>query len=406
MSATALCSTAFAQSVGFKNEDGLVHSVKAPYDNKYTNIQWQLAAEEDIGVPVPYGDSVLIPIGNEVLRYNEADGTKMAAIALPSVICEKYSGVMNGDTLVLPLENGLCTIDLTNGDITGSRTFTGSVDSDVAVIDDMAYFSVKNGSTESFRCVQLNDELSTIWEYSAEAEITSPSIQGDYVIFGAGDKLVTCHYKDGAPCDIPMEGAVTSAPFASDYAVFCTVGDKVAKLRLNSDGTLEEDTLVFCKTGAHSSAPLNYNSRLYVCSEDGMHILDSINMEIIHTIPDIKNGTDPIICMGNGTRVYTVASYSEGGMALHSVFDIGENNEPTDKILAVLQNFDGGRYTVSKNGTMYFRDGSGRVYALTLVEYDIVMIVIKLVLILALIVGIFLWVKMLAKRKADSYPKF
>lgn len=349
---------------------------------------------------------MLIPIGSELLRYNEADGTKMAAIPLPSVICEKYSGVMSDDTLVLPLENGICTIDLTNGDVKESRIFTGSIDSDVAVIDDMAYFSVKNGSTESFCCVQLSDGLPTLWEYAAETEITSPSVQGDYVIFGAGDKLVTCHYKDGTACGIPMGGIVTAAPFASDYAVFCTVGDSVAKLRLNSDGTMEEDTLTVCKTGARSSAPLNYNSRLYVSSDEGMHILDSINMEIVYTLPDIKNGTDPIICLGNGTRVYTVASYSEGGMALHSVFDIGENNDPTDEILAVLQNFDGGRYTVSEKGTMYFRDGSGRVYALTLVNYDIFSIVIKLVLLVALIAGIFIWIRMLAKRRSDSYPKF
>lgn len=358
-----------------------------------------------MGAPVAYGDSVLIPSGSEVLRYSEANGSKMTSLKLGSEVCAEYSGVISGTVLVQPLENGICTIDFTDGSITASREF-GPIGSDVAVIDDMAYFSAKSDSSETFYCVSLDSELSTLWTYTADEDITSPTVQGDSIIFGAGEKLVTCNYKDGTANEIPLGAEITSAPFASQYAIFVTTGDTSVKLRLNDDGTMEEDSLITCKTGEGSSAPLAYNSKLYVTSSEGMHILDSINMEITHTIPDIKNGSDPFICRGNGTRVYTVSEYSEGGMALHSVYDEGEDNEPIDTILAVLQNYDGGKSAVSENGTLYFRDGTGRVYALTLVEYDIFQMVIKLVLLAALIVGVFIWIRMLAKRKDQSYPKF
>ncbi len=329
----------------------------------------------------------------------------MASIKLESEICAEYSGVMSGSILVQPLENGVCTVDFTDGSVTASREF-GTIGSDIAVIDDIAYFSAINADSETFYCVDLDNGLATLWEYTADSDITSPTVQGDNIIFGAGDKLVTCHYKDGTAHEIPLGAEITAAPFASQYAVFVTTSDTAVKLRLNDDGTMEEDSLVSCKTGEDSSAPLAYNSKLYVTSSEGLHILDSINMEITHTFPEIKNGSDPFICRGNGTRVYTVSEYSEGGMALHSVYDEGEDNEPIDTILAVLENYDGGKSAVSESGTLYFRDGTGRVYALTLVEYNVFQMVIKLVLLAALIVGVFIWLRLLSKRREQSYPNF
>lgn len=329
----------------------------------------------------------------------------MTSIKLASGICSEYSGVMNGNILVQPLENGICTVDFTDGSVTASREF-GDIDSDVAVIDDMAYFSAKNGSSETFFCIRLDSELNTLWEFTAEADITSPSVQGNNIIFGAGDKLITCNYKSGTSHEIPVGAEITAPPFASQYAVFVTTGDTTVKLRLNDDGSMVEDSLISCRTGEGSSAPLSYNSKLYVTSAEGLHILDSINMEITHTIPEIKNGSDPFICRGNGTRIYTVSEYSEGGMALHSVYDEGEDNEPIDSILALMQNYDGGKSAVSDSGTLYFRDGTGRVYALTLVEYNVFQMVIKLVLLAALIAGVFIWIRLIGKRKSQSYPKF
>ncbi len=403
LAGAAMTSIAGAESFGFRNEATLVHEAKTAYDNKYTNIQWNTEAAENVGAPIAYAESVLVPIGKSIFRYAEENSFKEAEIKLPEEICAGFSGVMSGTTLIQPTQSGICTVDFTTAEITSHRSFDGTVDSDVAVIDDMAYFSVKSGEDETFYCVELSTELPVLWEYTAQADITSPTVQGDFVIFGAGDKLVTAHYSDGSIVEIPVGDVITSTPFASQYAVFFTTeGGSTVKLRLNDDGTMEEDTLVTCETGANSSAPLAHNNRLYVTSESGLHILDSINMESIKLLPDIASGSDPFLTRGNGPRIYTVAPYEGGRWALYCVYDPGEDVEPQTEILAVMENYYGGKAAVSNAGTMYFRDGIGRVYALTAVGYNIVTIIIRLVIMVLLIAGVFLWIRMVGKRRAAN----
>ncbi len=407
MAAAALTATAAAESHGFRNEATLVHEAKTAYDNKYTNIQWNTEAAESVGAPIAYEQSVLVPQGSSIIRYAEENGFREAEIKLPEAVCTAYCGVMSGTILVQPTESGLCTVDFTTAEITAHRSFDGSVGSDVAVIDDMAYLSVEHGDSETFYCVELSAELPVLWEYTAEADITSPTVQGDYVIFGAGDKLVTCHYMEGTPCEIPVGDKITAAPYASQYAVyFGTEGGDTVKLRLNEDGTLEEDTMVSCKTGASSSAPLQHNNRMYVTSESGLHIIDSINMESIAVLPEIANGSDPFLCRGNGPRIYTVAPYQNNRWALYCVYDPGEETEPQVKILAIMENYEGGKSSVSADGTMYYRDSFGRIYALTPVGYDILSIVLKLLMLVALIAGVFFWIRLVGKRRAKNNPMY
>ncbi len=384
-----------------------MHEAKTAYDNKYTNIQWNSEAAENVGAPIAYQQSVIVPIGSSVFRYAEENGFKEAEIKLPEEVCAAYSGVMSGTTLVQPTRSGILTVDFVTAEITSHRSFEGSVDSDVAVIDNMAYFSVSSGGSETFYCVELSENLPVLWEYTAAADITSPTVQGDYVIFGAGSNLVTCHYKDGTACEIPVEGSIAGAPFASLYAVYLTTdGGDAVKLRLNPDGTLEEDTIVRCETGGNPSAPLAHNNRLYVSSDKGLHIIDSINMEVIALLPDIAGGSDPFISRGNGPRIYTVAPYENNRWALYCVYDPGEGVEPQQKILAVMEDYKGGRADVSQAGTMYYRDAFGRVYALTPVGYNLLTIILRLLVLVALIAGVFFWIRLVGKRRAKNNPLY
>ncbi len=401
MAGAALTATAAAESVGFRDESLLVHDAKAAYDNKYTNIQWNTEAAENVGAPVVYKDSVLLPVGDMLLRYSEADGMKLAEIKLPSAAAADFSGVMYGDILVQPLENGICTVDMTTAEVKTLYEADGTVDSDVAVADGIVYFSVRNADGEHFCGVSLTDGSLYQGATAKGQDMTSPTKQGDSIIVGMGDVLAT-HTEGYGVCEIPVGGVITGAPYASEYAVYFSTEGNVVKLRLNSDGTMEEDTLVTCETGADSSAPLQHNNRLYVTSDKGLHIIDSINMELITTLPDIAGGSDPFLCRGNGPRVYTVAPYEGGRWALYSVYDPGEEVEPQTEILAIMENFEGGKAAVSENGTMYYRDALGRLYALTLVEYNIVMIIIRLLIMVALIAGVFIWIRMVGKRRAQN----
>lgn len=401
---STVSTAAYADSAGFRTEQTLVSTAKTAYEGKYTNVQWQTEKNDETGVPVPYGDSVLLPSGKKLLRLSEENGFELAAITLPEAACTDYSGVMTGDTLIQPTKSGLCAIDFTNGDITAHQSFDGSVDSDVAVTDGLAFFSVKQDDSETFYCVDITD-MSVKCSYTADADITSATIQGGYVIFGAGENLVTCGIESGTFTEIPVGGEITSAPFATEYAIFFAMSDSIAKLRLDPDGTMEEDTLTLCETGSSTAAPVVYDSKLYTVSDSGFHILDSLNMEITDTLPDIKSGTAPIITLGTGTRIYTVGSY-DTAYALYCVFDAGEEYDLSFTALAGLENFSGGTICVSDSGTMYLRDAYGRLFATTRVEYDIVGIVIKLVILALLIAGVFIWIRLVAKRRAESYPKY
>ena len=128
-------------------------------------------------------------------------------------------------------------------------------------------------------------------------------------------------------------------------------------------------------------------------------------MEITESFSEVKSGSDPIITLGTGTRVYTVSRY-EDRWALYCIFDPDAEYDTTCTALAGLDDFTNGRVSVSAAGTMYYRDALGRLFALTRVEYDIVGIIIKLVVLVAILAGVFLWLRLIAKRRADLYPKY
>ena len=203
-----------------------------------------------------------------------------------------------------------------------------------------------------------------------------------------------------------MGTEISDPPFAGEYAVYFSGSDgKSYKLRLNDDGTLEEDTLISCDIGGKLSSPVAWNGRLYVASSEGFYILDSLNMEIITSIPDIKSGTDPIICYGNGPRVYLL--YPEGELwNFCCVLDSEELEAPEMTIPARLENFAGGRLTVSSNGTMYFRDGIGRLYAAQVAPYNILLVVVKLLMLLVLVVLVLLILRYWAKNRNANKPRY
>ena len=140
-------------------------------------------------------------------------------------------------------------------------------------------------------------------------------------------------------------------------------------------------------------------------SSEGFYILDSLNMEIIASIHDIKSGTDPIICYGNGPRVYLL--YPEGELwNFCCVLDSEELEAPEMTIPARLENFAGGRLTVSSNGTMYFRDGIGRLYAAQVAPYNILLVVVKLLMLLVLVVLVLLILRYWAKNRNANKPRY
>lgn len=400
--------TAFAQSSVFAGEDRLITAAAAPYNNKYTQIKW--GGEEKrsgCGIPLTDGERLLLPCESSLLALREETGEVKAEVELPEKCSESYSGAKIGTSLLLPTEHGVSLISTDSMTVRASRSFDGAVASDCAMIDDMGYFAVESVDAFEFLCVDLGSEgLSTLWSCELPEQPTAATVQGDYIIFGAGSSLYTHHYKEDSFTEIPLGREITGTPFATEYAVFFSTKDGfVGKLRLNIDGTLEQDTLTYCEIGAEPSSPLSWNGRVYVATKDGFYILDNLNMDVMHIITDIKGGCTPQVHYGSGPYIYTVAEREER-WAVYCVRDMDEDSDPVTAILAQMEDYTNGAFCASAKGTLYFRDGIGRVYALTVAPFDVFGLIIRLVVVLALIVVVFIWLKKVAQRRANLRPKY
>ncbi len=398
-------SAEIVSSVGFRTESELVTAAKTPYDGKYTNIAWDTEESDSAGVPVTLTDSVIFPVGNKVLKLAENTGEELGSSELSEKVSTGCRGAVVGKCLLQPTRTGLAVINTESMSVECYRSFGGNIITDAAAIGNFGYVGVETDDSFSFICVNM-ENLETLWEYASDSPLTSPALFGDYVVFGAGSSLITHHYSGEGYTETPVGTEISGPPFAGEYAVYFSGSDgKSYKLRLNDDGTLEEDTLISCDIGGKLSSPVAWNGRLYVASSEGFYILDSLNMEIITSIPDIKSGTDPIICYGNGPRVYLL--YPEGELwNFCCVLDSEELEAPEVTIPARLENFAGGRLTVSSNGTMYFRDGIGRLYAAQVAPYNILLVVVKLLMLLVLVVLVLLILRYWAKNRNANKPRY
>lgn len=400
--------TASAENAGFSGEKKYITPSAAAHSNKYTQIQWGGDVErENCGIPIAYGDKVLLPSGDSILAIKEATGETAETVALPGECSTEYSGALLGNTLLQPTLNGIAVINTLDLNVVSSRTFGGSVASDCAMIDDMGYLAVQMDDGYELMCIDLSgSELDTVWSFHVEEKPSALAVQGDYVIFAAGSSIYTHDYKTDSCSEIPVGKEIAGAPFASQYAIFFTTEDgNAGKLRLNSDGTLEEDTLTFCAIGAEPSSPVAWNGRLYISTADGFYILDNLNMEVSYIMTDIKSGCTPQVHYGSGPYIYTVGKY-EDKWAIYSILDMDDSSEPSYSILARIEYFENGAFCASNNGSLYFRDDVGRLYSLTIVPENVWALIIRLVVLLALLVLVFVWIKKVAKRRENLRPKY
>lgn len=344
---------------------------------------------------------------NSLVLLSEATGEQLNSMELPEKCSAEYSGAILGTSLLQPTEHGVSLINTETMTVKFSRSFGGTAASDCAVIDDMGFFAIKYDDSYDFMCIDLSSpELPTLWEYELEEQPTAAALQGENVIFAAGSTLITHNIKNNSFIEIPLEKDVSGDPFATEYAVFFNTKDGYAgKLRLNTDGTLEEDTLTFCKIGASPSSPVSWNGRLYTATNDGFYIVDNLNMEVTYIISEIKGGCTPQIHYGSGPYIYTVAK-REDRWAIYSILDMEEKSEPTVKIIALMDQYNSGSFCASAKGSLYFRDDIGRVYALTAVPFDVFGLIIRLVVLLALLVLVFFWLRKVAKRRENLRPRY
>lgn len=402
---TLALTAGIANAAGFAAESETVHTAKTPYDKKYVKIDWHTAEGENVGVPLPYEEFLLVPTLNKVNKLSEKDGKLAAAAELNEKVSVSCRGAVSDGTLIQPARTSLYLIDVGEMNVLHTRKF-GEIVTDVACEDGLAYFGFKDGDGFKLCCVDVSKELETVWEYASEKPVTSPARIGGNVVFGAGERLIVRTENGFAENEV---GAEITHVFAGKYAVFmCCAGGELRKLRLDEDGKAEEDSLGICEIGGKLTAPVGIDNHIYVGSDEGFFVIDGLNMDVTKKFTELKNASAPVLTVGNGVRAYTAAPHSDADgnrWYLYSVLDTDESQTASE--LAKIIDFTDGKTAVSNSGRMFFRDAKGQVWAISESKPSIILSIIKVILVLAILIMLILilraWVK---NRQAKKPPEF
>lgn len=402
ISAVMLTLTAFADSSGFAVEKERALGAVTPYDKSRVEIRWSTDEHETAGVPIASAEFVLLPSQNKVQKLAEKNGSIVATAELSDKVSEIVKGAVLNNVLVQPARTALYAIDTTSMTVLSSAKL-GEVITDVALIDNLAYFGVNTGDGFKFICADYKSDFAVKWEYPSSAAPTSPALFNGYVLFGAGEKLVV-HNADGTEFKENPVGAEITNVFAGKYAVFMTAADgNLYKLRLNDDGTTETDTLTSCKVGGTLTAPAEYNNRVYVGSTEGFFVLDGLNMEILKAFPEMKNSSAPIITYGAGQRAYTIARNEQLNRdVLYSILDTDDGQTASE--IVKLIDYTNGKCAVAKSGLMYFKTADGKLWALAVSKNNVFLMVLKVVLTLAIIAMLIIIICAWSKKRREKRP--
>ncbi len=404
LTALVLSATAFAESAGFAVESELVSPAKTPYDKKYVKILWNTAENSVAGVPLSEGEFLFVPVGNKLNKLSEKDGKLVSSVEFEEKVSENFKGAILGNTLVQPTRTGICVVDTEEMSVLQFKKF-GEIVTDVAMLDNLAFFGVKTAESYAFYCVDWSKNLDIIAEYKAENSPSSPALFNNFVVFSSGEKLVCFSTTDKNFIENQI-GAKTNFVFAGQYAIFMSGDDGfMYKLRLLYNGKVEEDSLLKCEVGGVLTAPAEADNRLYVGSTEGFFVLDGLNMEIAKKFPQMKNACAPVITLGSGLRIYTVAPVeSDGGKwYLYGILD-SDTEQSVNEIVKIID-FTNGKITVSDSGIMFFRDNRGQIWAITTPETDYLAIVLKIVITIAIIVFLVLIIRAWVKKHSANKPK-
>lgn len=389
---------------GFAAESEKALPAKTPYNKQYVDILWNTKEGENVGVPIADGETLLLPSLNKILKLSEKDGNILGIAELSEKVSTEFSGAVLDGRLIQPARTSLFAVDTNSMEVIGGAQF-GEITTDVGITADHAYFGYKTDNENKFICADINNGFEKIWEYSSAYEMTSPTFFDDWIIFASGSSLIV-HSPDNEEYVSNDIGAEITHVFTGKYAVFMTAKNgSLYKLRLNDDGTAEEDSLISCEIGGTLTAPAELDNRVYVSSDEGFFVIDGLNMEVRESYTEMKNASAPVICYGNGQRVYTAAPHSDPSgdrWYLYSILD--SEDELTVSEVAKIIDFSNGKVAVSQSGIMYFRDAHGQLWAIAETHPSVFMMILKVVLMLIIITLLILILRAWAKRRSAKRP--
>jgi hypothetical protein len=203
---------------------------------------------------------------------------------------------------------------------------------------------------------------------------------GSYIVFGAEDGTLRLVLKEsGEVADTFAAGSAvrSSVSQAGGRLYFTTAGGRLVSLQVGDDGSFESSYEVELGNPS-TSTPVVYGGRIYVgvqgadAKSGSVAVVDEESMSVVYTVP-MQGYPQNSLLLSTGYeqetgKVYLYSTYNNtpGGITL--IEDSASQTSPVYQELFVpeesLQNYCIGSIICGEDGTLYYKNDSGNVFAI------------------------------------------
>ncbi|MCD7809581.1 MAG: PQQ-binding-like beta-propeller repeat protein [Erysipelotrichaceae bacterium] len=382
------------------NYNNAITSTTTPLSSSDTNLKY-LSSCNYKSSPIIVGDYIYVVNGsNQLVKLNQSDGSIVSTANLSSSLYYSADIIYGDGIIFVPLSNG--TIQAFNADNLASLWISESAGN--AVTSMLTYYNgyLYAGTVNSFDngiffAIDVNDEDTSTgkemkelaWTYASTGSRTGyysnqAMVINDQLYFVGDDGILVCHSltEDKVISTLTLDTSVRSGmTYDDNYMYMMSMSSTLYKISI-ADLTVENQVQIY-EDGYSTSTPTLYNGRIYVGGlKDNsdfygtgfMAVIDASSMDVIaisDTVANVQSQPLVTIAYANEDNLNSVIAYFTcntypGGV--YYIEDYEGNTSITVNTLytpdSVYQQYNMNNVVVDDEGTLYFVNDSGTLFAL------------------------------------------
>lgn len=391
--------TASAETVDFRT----------PTSTEQANLRFALKlgnSYRDAPSPPVFVDGYLVVMSGKTLYKIDAENGKIIKQAeMSETPSFSYTPVTYSDGVIYcPLDNGIVqAFDFKTlkskwiyKDALGGQSLTG-----IVVSDNKAYTGFWNDETEkaNYVCISTKDEdkkstheeKDALWTYTHKGGFywAKSVVTGDYIIFGSDDGTVYDNKESSVFCFDKETGELAdSLKIIGDQRSGITFDKDTSKIYFAtkagylysvkfSKGAFDDSSLKKLSLGgASTSTPAISDGRIYIgvqgesFGKGYLKIIDADNLKILHSVSmkGYPQNEVTLSVQDNKTFVYSTYNASPGGI---SIVDVSADKVSATDLFVPdegMRNYCISPIEVSEDGTLFYKNDSGYIFAIENIE--------------------------------------
>ena len=411
----------FVKSISDGNTDGVWPVLRKDSSNNavtgsYTartlaeaKLNWkqQLSTNYSLGSPIIAGDYIYIASDNELIKM-DLNGQIVGRGTLAGTVGYYAYSAFGDHKVFVPLSDG--RVQALDAETLESLWISEKIDGHQMVspiVYDNGYIYTGTfvggvgGSTDgSYFCIETKDsdpskkdeEQPYKWRYTSAASRkgfywSGGAVVGKAIVFGGdGGQLVSLDRETGTVLDTyQAEGDIRCSiayDKASERVFFTTKDGYIYSLAVESDGLIDETTVVKSKFAqTSSSSPVVANGRVYVGSgsfdygegDGGMHVLNADTLEQIYAADvGVIVQSSPIVTTAygakeNAKKVYVYFTLNTEDGPIMVLEDSGTETQARVSVLytpeKAVQNYCSASLIADEKGNLYYYNDSGNLFS-------------------------------------------